>query len=150
MWRQLIDRSEAWPETSSTGMFTFAMITGVKNGWPDEDTYGPAARKAWLALVGYVDQNANVTNVCVGRGKKNDRDTTLHAHGTPATCTGRRPFSGVHQRYCASSVPESCELTASLHLSGVPAVSERQKTLRIESLGLARGEELSVRFAMRG
>ena len=72
MWRQLIDHPEAWPETSSTGMFTFAMITGVKNGWLHEDTYGPAARKAWLALVGYVDQNANVTNVCVGTGKKND------------------------------------------------------------------------------
>ena len=35
MWRQLIDHDEAWPETSSTAMFTFAMITGVKNGWLD-------------------------------------------------------------------------------------------------------------------
>ena len=48
MWRQLIDHPEAWPETSCTGMFTFAMITGVKNGWLDPKTYGPAARKAWL------------------------------------------------------------------------------------------------------
>ena len=52
MWKELIDHPEAWPETSSTGMFTFAMITGVKNGWLDEKTYGPAARKAWLALTG--------------------------------------------------------------------------------------------------
>ncbi|HZP18506.1 MAG TPA: glycoside hydrolase family 88 protein [Terriglobales bacterium] len=72
MWRQLIDHPEAWPETSSTGMFTFAMVTGVKNGWLEEDTYGPAARKAWIALAGYVDQNADVTNVCVGTGKQND------------------------------------------------------------------------------
>lgn len=77
MWRQLIDHPEAWPETSSTGMFTFAMITGVKSGWLDEETYGPAARKAWIALVGYVDQNANVTNVCVGTNKKNDLDYYL-------------------------------------------------------------------------
>lgn len=77
MWRQLIDHPEAWPETSSTGMFTFAMITGVKNGWLDEETYGPAARKAWIALVGYVDQNADVTNVCVGTGKKNDLEYYL-------------------------------------------------------------------------
>ncbi len=77
MWRQLIDHPEAWPETSSTGMFTFAMITGVKNGWLDEETYGPAARKAWIALVGYVDQNAEVTNVCVGTNKKNDLDYYL-------------------------------------------------------------------------
>ena len=77
MWRQLIDHPEAWPETSSTGMFTFAMITGVKNGWLDEATYGQAARKAWIALVGYVDQNADVTNICVGTGKKNDLEYYL-------------------------------------------------------------------------
>jgi rhamnogalacturonyl hydrolase YesR len=72
MWRQLIDRPESWPETSSTGMFTFAMVTGVKNGWLDEQVYGPAARKAWLALVGFIDENANVRQVCVGTNKFND------------------------------------------------------------------------------
>jgi rhamnogalacturonyl hydrolase YesR len=72
MWRQLIDRPEAWPETSSTGMFTFALVTGVKNGWLDAATYGPAARKAWLALVGYIDQNADITSVCEGTNKRND------------------------------------------------------------------------------
>ena len=35
LWRQLIDHPESWAETSSTGMFTFAMISGVKNGWLD-------------------------------------------------------------------------------------------------------------------
>ena len=74
MWRQIIDNDASWPETSSTGMFTFAMISGVKNGWLDEKTYGPAARRAWIALVGYVDQNADITNVCVGTAKKNDVD----------------------------------------------------------------------------
>ena len=72
MWRQLIDHPEAWPETSSTGMFTFAMVTGVKNGWLDAQTYGPAARKAWLALIGYIDQHADVTSVCAGTNKLND------------------------------------------------------------------------------
>lgn len=71
-WRQLIDHEEAWPETSATGMFTFAMITGVKNGWLDDETYGPAARRAWLALVGFIDQNENVTNICEGTNKQND------------------------------------------------------------------------------
>jgi len=69
MWRQLIDHPESFEETSGSGMFTFALIAGVKNGWLDARTYGPAARKAWLALVGFVDQNADVTNVCVGTGK---------------------------------------------------------------------------------
>jgi rhamnogalacturonyl hydrolase YesR len=59
MWRQVIDDEAAWPETSSTGMFTFAMVTGVKNGWVDAKVYGEAARWAWIGLVGYVDQNAD-------------------------------------------------------------------------------------------
>jgi rhamnogalacturonyl hydrolase YesR len=53
-------------------MFTFAMITGVKTGLLDAATYGPAARKAWLAVVGYIDQNSDVTQVCEGTGKLND------------------------------------------------------------------------------
>jgi unsaturated rhamnogalacturonyl hydrolase len=72
MWRQLIDRSEAWLESSSTGMFAFAFISGVRLGWLDEEKYGPAARKAWLGLVGYLDANGDLREVCVGTGTKND------------------------------------------------------------------------------
>jgi rhamnogalacturonyl hydrolase YesR len=70
-WRQLIDHPESWEESSSTGMFTFAMIEGVRHGWLAEETYGPAAHKAWIALAGFVDQNADVTNICVGTNKEN-------------------------------------------------------------------------------
>lgn len=69
MWRQLLDIPESWEETSATGMFTFSMITGVKNGWLDKKTYGPAARKAWLGLVKHIDKDANITDVCVGTNK---------------------------------------------------------------------------------
>lgn len=82
LWRQLIDHPDVWAETSSTGMFTFAMITGVKNGWLPAKTYGPAARAAWLGLVQHIDAQANVTDVCVGTNKANaevgaDRETQL-------------------------------------------------------------------------
>jgi rhamnogalacturonyl hydrolase YesR len=53
-------------------MFSFAMITGVKHGWLDAAAYGPVARKSWIAVVGYVDQNHDVTQVCEGTGKKDD------------------------------------------------------------------------------
>ncbi len=36
MWRQLIDDPNSWKETSCTGMFTCAFITGVKEGWLDK------------------------------------------------------------------------------------------------------------------
>ena len=71
LWRQLIDHPDVWAETSSTGMFTFAMVTGVKNGWLPAKTYGPAARRAWLGLVKHLDKDANVTDVCVGTNKAN-------------------------------------------------------------------------------
>ena len=77
MWRQLIDHPEAWEETSSTGMFTFALIEGVRHGWLDEETYGPAARRGWIALAGFVDQNADVTNVCAGTNKKDSLEYYL-------------------------------------------------------------------------
>jgi rhamnogalacturonyl hydrolase YesR len=69
LWRQLIDHPEAWPETSGTGMFASAMVTGVQNGWLDERTYGLAARRAWLGLVKYIDADANISNVCAGTNK---------------------------------------------------------------------------------
>lgn len=71
LWRQLIDHPEVWAETSSTGMFTFAMVSGVKNGWLAPRVYGPAARKAWLGLVQHIGPDANVTDVCVGTNKAN-------------------------------------------------------------------------------
>jgi unsaturated rhamnogalacturonyl hydrolase len=69
MWHQLLDKPESWAESSCTGMFTFAFVTGVKNGWLDEKAYAPAARRAWLALVGYLDADANVREVCMGTNK---------------------------------------------------------------------------------
>ncbi|HEX5433740.1 MAG TPA: glycoside hydrolase family 88 protein [Candidatus Angelobacter sp.] len=77
MWRQLIVDPQAWEETSGSGMFTYALITGVKNGWLPVEKYGPAARKAWIALVGFIDQNENVTNVCEGTNKKDNKEYYL-------------------------------------------------------------------------
>ena len=77
MWRQVIDHEEAWPESSSSAMFAFAMITGVKNGWLDAATFGPAARRGWIAVTGYIDQNDDVTNVCEGTAKQNDLEYYL-------------------------------------------------------------------------
>lgn len=91
MWRQLIDDPESWPETSSTGMFTFAMITGVKNGWLDKEVYGAAARKGWLALISYLDENADIREVCQGTNKKNDRQYYLDRERITGDMHGQAP-----------------------------------------------------------
>lgn len=69
LWRQLLDNPDSWVETSGTGMFTFAFVTGVKQGWLDRKKYGPAARKAWLGLAKHVNADGNVTDVCIGTNK---------------------------------------------------------------------------------
>lgn len=72
MWHQLINDPNSWKETSGTAMFAYAMITGVKNGWLDKKVYGTAARKAWLALLTYLNEDYDLMNVCEGTGAKND------------------------------------------------------------------------------
>lgn len=74
MWNQLIDEPDFWAETSGTGMFTYGLLTGVKEGWLNATEYAPVVRKAWLAMVPYIDERDNVTEVCVGTGKKNDKE----------------------------------------------------------------------------
>jgi rhamnogalacturonyl hydrolase YesR len=91
MWRQLIDKPESWPETSGTAMFAFAMVTGVKNGWLDAKTYGPAARKAWLGLVGMLDESANLREVCVGTNKGFDEPFYLNRPRTAGDLHGQSP-----------------------------------------------------------
>jgi len=91
-WRQLLDHPESWTETSCTGMFTFAMITGVKNGWLSEKTFGPAARKGWLGLVSFIDANSEVSNVCEGTNKKNDLQYYLDRKRNTGDLHGQAPI----------------------------------------------------------
>jgi rhamnogalacturonyl hydrolase YesR len=99
IWHQLIDKPDSWPETSCTGMFTFAMITGVKNGWLDEKTYGPAARKGWLGLITYLNQDGDVREVCEGTNKKNDPQYYIDRKRNVGDFHGQAPIL-----WCASAL----------------------------------------------
>lgn len=92
MWRQLVDKPGSWAESSGTAMFTFAMVTGVKNGWLDGATYGPAARKAWLALVGLLDEKANLREVCIGTDKGFSEDFYMERPRTAGDLHGQSPM----------------------------------------------------------
>ena len=99
MWHQLIDHPEAYPETSCTGMFTFAMITGVKNGWLDAATYGPAARRGWLGLISYINPDGDIRDVCEGTNKKNDLQYYLTRGRKVGDMHGQAPVL-----WCASAL----------------------------------------------
>ena len=92
MWRQLIDVPEAWNETSGSAMYTYAMITGVKNGWLDKKEYGSAARKAWLKLVTYINADDELTEVCEGTNIKDDKQYYLDRKRITGDLHGQAPM----------------------------------------------------------
>lgn len=66
LWTQLIDHPEAWRETSGSAMFTFAFVTGVQEGLLDAGIYASAARKAWMGLTAYINEDADLREVSEG------------------------------------------------------------------------------------
>jgi unsaturated rhamnogalacturonyl hydrolase len=91
MWRQLIDKEEAWKETSSTAMFGYAITLGVKKGILSDSTFTPVYEKAWKALAEYINQQGKVTNVCVGTGKNNEMDYYLNRPRSTGDLHGQAP-----------------------------------------------------------
>ena len=101
MWNQLIDQSDCWPETSGSAMFAYAIITGVKQGWLDKKEYAPVARRAWLALVPYIDEEGDVREVCVGTNKKNDKQYYYDRPRIAGDYHGQAPYL-----WCATALME--------------------------------------------
>lgn len=91
VWRQLIVDSTAWPETSGSGMFTYALITGVKKGWLNKKVYGPAVRKAWVGLISFLNDKGEMTNVCEGTNKKDSKQYYLDRKRNTGDLHGQAP-----------------------------------------------------------
>ncbi len=72
MWRQLVDVDSSWVETSSSAMFGYAFIVGVKKGVLPGKDFKPAYEKAWLSLVDYITDDGKISDVCVGTGQSLD------------------------------------------------------------------------------
>ena len=65
MWRQLIDKDDAWPESSSTAMFVYGIAHAVNSGWID-DMYASIAVEGWKALTGCVTPEGEFLGVSEG------------------------------------------------------------------------------------
>lgn len=92
MWNQLIDEPDFWAESSGTAMFTYAFIIGVQQGWLETEKYAPSARKAWLEMVKYIDSRHNVTEVCIGTGKKDSKQYYYERPRVAGDFHGQAPF----------------------------------------------------------
>lgn len=72
-WNQLITEPDFWTETSGSAMFAYAMVVDVNNRWLNKDEYVSVARRTWLGLCTYINNKNDLTEVCVGTGKKNSK-----------------------------------------------------------------------------
>lgn len=89
-WRQVLDAEEAWVETSCTGMFTYAMVRGVCEGWIPRD-YEADARKAWTALAAKALKDGTLADVCPAT-HQGDRAHYLARPRTKDDAHGYGPF----------------------------------------------------------
>jgi unsaturated rhamnogalacturonyl hydrolase len=92
LWRQLIDHPEAWVETSSSGMFAYAMLVGVKKKLLSKKKFTAAYKKAWIALTNYVNTEGKLTDVCVGTGQSLDVNYYLGRPKTTGDFHGQAPL----------------------------------------------------------
>lgn len=72
-WHQLLDDPESYLETSATGMFVFALATGVRQGWLEPDPYQGAAEKAWAGLASFLEAQGDLRDVCIGTNARNNK-----------------------------------------------------------------------------
>ncbi len=92
MWRQLIDKEESWPESSSTAMFGYAMKVGAYSGILTGNEYVTAYQKAWNALTDRIDENGKLTDICVGTGKSDDMQYYLDRPRITGDLHGQAPM----------------------------------------------------------
>lgn len=91
LWGQLVDDAESWDETSGSAMYAFAFAEGLRMGWLDESYREPMVR-AYCALVSRLDEHANLLDVCIGTGARNDRSWYLARRKVTGDPHGQAPL----------------------------------------------------------
>lgn len=83
MWRQVIDDSSSYQESSCTALFAGAVAKGVRHGWLGPE-YASIARRAWKELKNSKIVDGEIYSVCIGTG----------ILASPADYAGRRCTDG--------------------------------------------------------
>jgi rhamnogalacturonyl hydrolase YesR len=67
-WRQVIDQPAAYQELTVTALALTAMARGVRFGWLDAARFTPAIEHAWSAVLGRVNEDGSLRDVCTSTG----------------------------------------------------------------------------------
>jgi rhamnogalacturonyl hydrolase YesR len=65
MWRQLMDKTDSFHETSCTAMFVYGIAKAVNEKWVP-DMYAPIAVSGWKGLLENISQDGRLMNVSTG------------------------------------------------------------------------------------
>ena len=68
-WRQVVNESSTFLETSGSAMFVSALSRAAMHGWVSADMLAPTLRLAWEGLNRVISQNGTISGVCNGLGK---------------------------------------------------------------------------------
>jgi rhamnogalacturonyl hydrolase YesR len=63
LWNQLLNRPDSYEETSSSGMYVFAIARAINAGWLSPTTYGRVVLRGWDGVTTKVNSTGQV-----GRG----------------------------------------------------------------------------------
>jgi rhamnogalacturonyl hydrolase YesR len=66
LWHQLLDRPDSYEETSSSGMYVFALARGINLGLLNRTTYAPVVLRGWNGLTTKVNSIGQVEDTCIG------------------------------------------------------------------------------------
>lgn len=67
-WHQLLDRPDAYLETSATAIYTYSIARAINRGYVDGQVYCPMVCLAWNAVATKVNEHGQVEGTCVGTG----------------------------------------------------------------------------------
>jgi rhamnogalacturonyl hydrolase YesR len=71
LWHQLLDRGDAYLETSASAMFTYAIAHGVIRGYLDS-SYAAVARRGWRGVLSRIRPDGMIEGTCAGTGVSDD------------------------------------------------------------------------------
>jgi len=71
MWRQLLDKTDSFLETSGTAMFTYGVAKAINEGWIPE-IYSSIAINGWASIVENIEPDGQITNISEGFNIRQD------------------------------------------------------------------------------
>lgn len=71
LWHQLLDKSDSYPETSCSAMFTYTIARAVHKGYI-ETRYLSAAQRGWEGILSKIRPDGQIEGICEGTGVGDD------------------------------------------------------------------------------